>query len=139
MTEQKVTFALFGPCVAWHRAKLSKSNRIDGRGRRHYKDNKDREFQLALGMSATSEIMKWAYDNGTPWDASGEFHLDMEFHVQDKIKRDIDNLEKNVLDSLSTIVFDDDNQVVSVKKKKVLNRKSPRTIVTVSRVDGFLE
>lgn len=140
MTEMHlIKFALAGPPVAWHRARLSKSSRVGGKGGRHFKDKNDRQYQLALGMEATTAMMLWAESNRKPWDATGEFHLDIEFHVHDLRKRDIDNLEKNVLDALSTIVFDDDQQVVSVKKTKMLSRAKPRTIVSVSRAYGYLE
>jgi Holliday junction resolvase RusA-like endonuclease len=133
-----IKFALSGPPVAWHRAKLSRTNRIDGGGVRHYKDKGDRNYQSALGMSATAAIMEWAHHNQQPWDGTGEFHLDIEFHVHDLRKRDIDNLEKNVLDALTGIVYDDDQQVVSVNKTKMLSRSKARTIVSVKRVEGYL-
>lgn len=102
------------------------------------KDKKDIEYQAAVGLSATTEIMRWRHENEQPWVGAGEFHVDLEFHVHDLIKRDVDNLAKNVLDGMSTIVFDDDKQVVSMSVTKRLNRKSPRTIVTVYKVEGFL-
>jgi len=138
VTGQRIKFTLSGPPVAWHRPKFTRSNRIDGRGTRAYKDKNDRAYQLALGMEATSAMMLWSQSNQKQWDPAGEWHLDIEFHVHDLRKRDIDNLEKNVLDALSTIVYDDDKSVVSVKKTKSLCRKKPRTTVTVSRAYGHL-
>jgi Holliday junction resolvase RusA-like endonuclease len=139
MTIQHVKFALLGPCVPWHRSKQSRSNRIDGRGARHYKDPADVAFQLALGLEATSAMMKWAHSNQAQWNAEGEWRVDMEFYVQDLVKRDIDNLEKQVLDSLTGVCYDDDKQVCAVSKFKMLSRTKPRTVVTVSRVEGYLD
>lgn len=139
MKDQRCSFALLGPPVAWHRAKLSRSNRIDGKGVRHFKAKKDVEYQLALGMEATNAIMLWAQANGTPWDPTGEWHVDIEAHVHDLRKRDLDNVTKNVCDALCGIVYNDDQQVVGIKATKFLNRESPRTIIRVSRAYGHLE
>ena len=138
MTQQHIMFTQLGPTVAWHRAKLSRSNRIDGRGIRVIKQEGDIAFQKALALEAIAVIQYWVTKNKEPWDGGGEWHVEIEFYLQDLNKRDIDNLEKNVLDALSGIVYDDDKQVVSVKKRKMLYRKSPRTIVTVQRVEGYL-
>ena len=138
MTEQRIKFSLAGPPVAWHRAKQSRTNRLDGRHTRFFKAKKDVEFQTALGMEATNAIMLWAQSNRRPWDGTGEFHIDLEAHVHDLRKRDLDNILKNTCDALSGIVWDDDQQVVSVKATKSLCRKKPRTIITVSRAHGYL-
>jgi Holliday junction resolvase RusA-like endonuclease len=137
--EQRIRFAVLGPPVAWHRPKLSRSNRIDGRGVRVIKRSEDVNYQSALALQATSAMMRWAHENGQPWDASGEFHVDAEFHVHDLIKRDVDNILKNVMDGLSSICFNDDRQVVSVRMCKRLNRDKPRTVVSVWRTEGHLD
>ena len=103
------------------------------------KDKKDVEYQTAIGMEAASAIMRWKHENQQPWKGDGEWHVDLEYHVHDLIKRDVDNLAKNTLDGMSSVVFNDDKQVVSMAVTKRLNRKSPKTIVTVYRVEGFLE
>jgi Holliday junction resolvase RusA-like endonuclease len=139
MTEQRVSFTLPGPPVAWHRPKLSRSNRTDGRGIRVIKHNKDVEYQAALAMQATSAIMLWAQSFKKPWDGTGEWELEIEFHVHDLIKRDVDNMCKNVMDALSGITYDDDKQVVRLIVTKMLNRELPRTIVAIRRVHRYLE
>jgi Holliday junction resolvase RusA-like endonuclease len=139
MTEQRLSFTLPGPCVAWHRAKLSRSNRSDGRGVRVIKHAKDRVYQLAIAQHATVAIGMWAQSFKKPWDPSGEWELELEFHVHDLIKRDVDNMTKNVMDALSTITYDDDKSVVRLIVTKRLDRETPRTIVTLRRVHGYLE
>lgn len=136
--EQKIRFAVLGPPVANHRPKAARSNRIDGRGVRMIKDKKDTAYQTLIAMECTSSLMRWRHENDATWVGSGEFHVDIEFHVQDLVKRDVDNLAKNVLDGLSKICFDDDRQVVSLSVTKHLNRKAPKTLVTIHRVEGFL-
>lgn len=136
---QGLNVNLPGPPVAMHRPKFSRSNRIDGRGVRALKDEKDKNYQLALGMAATNEVMYWAQKHKKRWDGTGEWEVELEFRVPDLRRRDIDNLLKNALDALSGIVYDDDTQVVSVSMVKKLDRKSPGTHITVRKVDyGYL-
>lgn len=125
--------------MAWHRPKFTRSNRIDGRGIRAYKDKKDVAYQTSLALEATSAMMRWTHENGEQWNAEGEWALDVEFHVHDLRRRDADNLIKQAMDALSTICYKDDEQVVRLSVAKYLNRKHPKTIVTVSRVHGYLE
>lgn len=138
MGEQVITFCLQGAPYAWKRAKISRSNRIDGRGVRVFKDKGDRAHQTALALEATSAMMRWRHENDRPWDPEGEWHITMDFFVPDRRRKDIDNLEKTVLDALSTVVYTDDANVVSVTKSKRLNRANPRTIVTCTKVSGYL-
>ena len=137
--KQEIRFCLHGPPVPWHRPKQSRSNRIDGRGVRRYKDQDDIAYQTGIGLEATSAMMRWAHENGIPWDAEGEWCVDIDAYVPDLRRRDKDNIGKNVLDGLSGICFDDDNQVVDGRVTKRLSRTMPRTIVTVYRVEGYLE
>jgi Holliday junction resolvase RusA-like endonuclease len=139
MTEQRLSFTLPGPPVAWHRPKLSRSNRIDGRGIRVIKHPDDIKYQQALAMNATHALQLWSQSFKKPWVGTGEWELEIEFHVHDLKKRDADNMCKNVMDALSTIVYDDDKSVVRLIVTKRLDREEPRTIVTIRRVHGYLE
>ena len=128
-----------GKPVAWHRPKLSRSNRIDGRGIRVIKHPQDVVYQDSLAMYAMHALQLWTQSFKKPWDATGEWEMEIEFHTHDLIKRDLDNMTKNVMDALSSVTYDDDKSVVSLKATKVLNREKPRTIVTLRRVHGYLE
>ena len=55
------------------------------------------------------------------------------------IKRDVDNMTKNVMDALSNIAYDDDKQVCRMIVTKRLAREKPSTIVTLRRVHGYLD
>lgn len=136
--EQTIRFALSGTPVPWHRPKQSRSNRIDGRGVRRYKDKSDVNYQLALGLEATAAMMRWRHQYGLPWDPSGEWCVDIEAFVPDLRRRDKDRITNNVYDALTGICYDDDCMVVDGRTIKRLNRASPRTIVTVTRVEGYL-
>jgi Holliday junction resolvase RusA-like endonuclease len=53
------------------------------------------------------------------------------FRLPDRRKRDIDNLEKCVLDGLKGVLFEDDDQVVQVTKRKVINKDHPGVTIIV--------
>jgi Holliday junction resolvase RusA-like endonuclease len=139
MTEQRITFKLEGPPVPWHRARLSRSNRIDGGGVRHYKDKKDIAYQKAISTQAMHALQLWAQSFKKPWDPSGEWEMECEFNVHDLVKKDVDNLGKQAMDALSGVAYDDDKQVVRMIVTKRLNREKPSTTVTIRRVHGYLE
>ena len=139
MSEQRVSFTMPGKPVAWHRPKLSRSNRIDGRGIRVIKHPQDVVYQDSLAMYAMHALQLWTQSFKMPWDASGEWEMEVEFHVHDLIKRDVDNMTKNVMDALSNIAYDDDKQVCRMIVTKRLAREKPSTIVTLRRVHGYLD
>ena len=102
------------------------------------KDAQDQQYQNAIGLAAAAAIMRWRHENDEAWTGLGEFHVECEFHLSDLRRRDIDNLLKNCLDAMSTIVYDDDTQVVSVRMSKRLKRDKPCTIVQVWTTEGHL-
>ncbi len=140
MTEQqRLTFTLPGPPVAWHRPKLSRSNRSDGRGVRVIKRDEDVSYQKSIAQAVIHAIQLWTQSFKRPWDGSGEWELELEFNVHNLIKRDVDNMAKNVMDALSGVGYDDDGQCVRLIVTKRLNREKPRTVVTLRHVFGYLE
>lgn len=137
---QEIQIMLPGPPVAMHRPKFSRSNRLDGKGTRAIKDKKDVEYQAAIGMAATAAVQRWAHEHQKPWDGTGEWEVEADFHLPDLRRRDLDNCLKNALDGLSGVAFNDDTQVVSVSCTKRLDRERPKTFITVRRVDhGWLD
>lgn len=138
MPDQRITFTVVGKPIPWHRARVSRSNRIDGLGVRHFKAKKDVAYQQAISMHAMHAVQLWTQSFKMPWDATGEWRVEMEFYVGDLRTKDLDNLQKQFNDAMSGIVFDDDNQVVSIAAKKVLDRERPRSIITIRRVEGYL-
>ena len=90
-------------------------------------------------MQAMHAIQLWTQSFKKPWDPSGEWELECEFHVHDLVKKDIDNLVKQTMDALSDVAYDDDKQVVRLNVTKRLDRENPRTVVSLRRVHGYLE
>lgn len=53
------------------------------------------------------------------------------FYLPDARRRDLDNLQKSVLDGLNRIAFLDDSQVQRIEVEKQIDRASPRAWVSV--------
>lgn len=62
----------------------------------------------------------------------GSVEIDVTFYEPDRRRRDIDNLEKSLLDGLTKGgVWEDDSQVRSVSKRRAVDRRDPRVEVVV--------
>lgn len=123
-----IRFEVPGPPVAWHRPEPS--YRV-GERRKHPLDE---EFQKRVAWIAMKAR------GARPVDKSVEWVLGtLGFYVPDLRRRDVDNLEKNVLDALVGVIYADDAQVVHVLDKfKRLDRENPRTLVELHETTGYL-
>lgn len=128
---QRIDFVVNGPPIAWHRPEQTKTGHT-------FKNKLDKEFQKAIANSASAAIARAYYGSRNTWKLDSEFHVHATFYVKDLVRRDIDNLEKNILDGMNGIVWNDDSQVVKVTKEKRLDRARPRVDVTVEKVIGFM-
>lgn len=88
-------------------------------------------------MSKTGKDRKEQYQ----WEAKsqwkeeptdGEVSLDIILFFDDQRRHDIDNYNKIVLDSLSGIVFEDDNQITDIFIQKDFDKENPRIEVIVN-------
>ena len=57
--------------------------------------------------------------------------VELEFHLPDHRRVDVDNLSKAVLDALNGIAWDDDTQVTDLHVLKVIDKASPGVVVTL--------
>ena len=64
----------------------------------------------------------------------GSIKVNLRFFHGDKRKRDIDNYNKILLDSLSGIVYDDDKQIDSLHIEKYYDKEHPRVEVEASTI-----
>lgn len=63
-----------------------------------------------------------------------ELELDIKLYFGDKRKRDIDNFNKLVLDSMTGIVYLDDKQIQKLTVEKLYDKKNPRVEIIVKKV-----
>lgn len=70
----------------------------------------------------------------------GKVRVRVLFVLPDRIRRDVDNLLKSVMDGLNGIAFEDDSQVVSSTVGKVVRRGQGKAVVVVETLgDGWEE
>ena len=62
---------------------------------------------------------------------SGPVELNLWFYRANRVRCDLDNLEKLVKDALNGVAWLDDSQVTDVAKVKRVDRENPRTVVLV--------
>lgn len=59
----------------------------------------------------------------------GDLVLEVEFQCKSKRKRDLDNLLKSLIDSLEKRLFENDNQIVEIRAKKLIACAADSTIL----------
>lgn len=65
---------------------------------------------------------------------STEFRVDLLIVLPDRRTRDLDNIEKSVLDGITGALWRDDRQVASSTKRREFNKADPRVEVTIEAV-----
>ncbi|MGL5123262.1 MAG: RusA family crossover junction endodeoxyribonuclease [Fusobacteriaceae bacterium] len=64
----------------------------------------------------------------------GNIKMKVELFFKDKRRRDIDNYQKALQDSMNKIIFDDDCQIIELKLIKNIACGENKTIITISEV-----
>lgn len=59
-------------------------------------------------------------------------HIDIKFHFENKMRRDIDNYLKVALDALTGVVYEDDRQIKSLRAEKFYDPASPRIEILIT-------
>jgi len=63
----------------------------------------------------------------------GDLSVTAQFFRSNKIRVDIDNLVKTILDSANKILFNDDSQVKELYATIDIDKNNPRTIIIIER------
>jgi len=93
------------------------------------KDGKVRRFPNKKVLDWKEEI-GWAFKSGRNVDREGRYGVEVFIEMGDKRKRDVDSGIKFILDSLSGIIWEDDNQVSEVHIYKERTDEH-RTVISV--------
>ena len=82
---------------------------------------------------AYEKLVGYSALQARPWNEPTDkpIRMIMHFYVADNRRRDIDNLQKAVLDGASGILFVDDSQIVSIEATKQVDRENPRVEVVL--------
>lgn len=65
---------------------------------------------------------------------SGDLYLSMQFYRRGKLRADVDNLSKAVMDALNGIAWHDDKQVIGLHALIEYEAKCPGLIVEVKKI-----
>lgn len=69
-------------------------------------------------------------------DPNGLWGLSVVFYRENKLRTDIDNLCKSILDAITNVRFwVDDSQLVELSAKKRYDKKNPRVEITLFKID----
>lgn len=93
-------------------------------GGRKYLTREGKAAREAIGWEA-----KGQWDKGL---MQGEIAVRIVVYFPDRKRRDIDNLLKCLLDSLTGIVWVDDSQIASLTLERYLDRENPRVELAVA-------
>jgi len=61
----------------------------------------------------------------------GEIQVVIDFHFKDKLRRDIDNFNKIILDSCTGMLWEDDSQITTLTLRKLISKENPRVNITI--------
>lgn len=65
---------------------------------------------------------------------TGDCSIKIDLFFQDKRKRDIDNFNKLILDSLENIVLENDNQIQELNIRKFYDKENPRIEIEIEEL-----
>lgn len=91
---------------------------------------KDRKFMKGEALSVAIDFFIGIPKNCSPQDQK----LMEERKILPADRKDIDNMEKTVLDGLNKVAYEDDSQIVELTGRKFYSVK-PRTEITIKKVD----
>lgn len=92
------------------------------------------EQKKTLGWLAKEEMLKGRLYSPI----QGDIDMVIDFYFPDKKRRDGDNPIKLIWDSMTGIVYEDDNQITTYCVRKVIDRENPRTEISLfTGVCGF--
>jgi crossover junction endodeoxyribonuclease RusA len=106
-------FIIPGPPVPKGRPRL-------GHGRRIYTPPKTANYEAWVRVYALQAKVR---------PVEGPVYMALDFYLENRRTKDLDNLAKAILDALNGVAYRDDNQVKEVRMRKRLDRDNPRTEV----------
>lgn len=126
MTE--IRFTVPGPSVPKARPRVIQYETDEGLQSRGVTPARTEAYETIVGYAARAVC---------PWDASTNqpVSIVMWFYMPDRRRRDLDNAIKAILDGITGVLIEDDNQVVHLEACKSVDRDNPRTEVVVRVVE----
>ena len=63
-----------------------------------------------------------------------DIRVSLQFYFNNRRKNDIDNYAKPILDFMSSIIYDDDKQIIELNIKKFYDKENPRILISISDI-----
>jgi len=121
---------ILGPPVPKQRPRAARSR--DGSGKLYvFTPKKTVDYEKIVQAATIAAMQKWRVENERHWNAQKRYAVSMWFFVPDRRVRDLDNLQKSILDALNKLVYDDDRQVDEIYAVRDYSPKNPRAVVVV--------
>jgi len=113
-TPQEIVFTVPGEPVPKARARISRSGRP-------YLPKKTRDYQKKVALCAKAAGVKELY--------TGPVLVYVRFYMRNRVRKDVDNMAKSLLDGLNGVIWGDDSQVWALIASKGIDRAYPRAEV----------
>ena len=65
----------------------------------------------------------------------GELGVMIKYYFPNKLRRDVTNYDKALLDAMTKVLYDDDSQIVKITLEKLIDRDHPRTEVVIQEIN----
>ena len=104
--------------------------RTQSSGKRRFTPERYRSYKRLVGTLAQCAVLK-----RDSWPMDARYRLTVEAANGDRIRRDIDNLAKSVLDGANGIIWEDDHQVDELIARKAQGCAEPFLRVTVEIIE----
>jgi crossover junction endodeoxyribonuclease RusA len=96
-----------------------------GRGGHWFTPDRTSDYESSIRVYARQAIGR------STWGLLGSFEVECVFFLPSRLRKDVDNCAKAVLDGLNGVAWADDNQVTDLVIRKRCDTKAPRTEVTI--------
>lgn len=91
------------------------------------------------GMAVAKEMAKEAWGQRRGPVIETEVYVLLEIFMPDRRRRDVDNT-KGILDAMTKVLWEDDNQIIDLYSRKRIDKEDPRVDLTVFKsYDSFIK
>lgn len=99
-----------------------------------YKSFRNRVYLSKQGKDLKASYIEQAISQYKDKQLTEDLKVEVDFYFGDKRKRDIDNYNKLVLDSMNKVVWEDDEQIQELILRKFYDKENPRAEITIEKI-----
>jgi Holliday junction resolvase RusA-like endonuclease len=105
---------------------ISINHLYGSRGSRRFMTSRGKQFKQMVSDLASSLV-----EGNKIYPTPHPVEVELAYYFSDRRKRDIQNLNKEVLDAFNGIIYDDDSQVVRLVLSKHISKHKPKTEIKI--------